>query len=302
MDTLTLRPWLRAAGVGDDELRRALRDGDLTLLRRGAYVAGPMPEFADARHLLLLRAAREHLVPQAVVSHVSAALLWGIDLWRSPLDRVHVTRARPYGGRRGSRVHVHVSPLEPEEITLVEGVAVTSPARTVVDVARMLPFEQAVVAADAALRSDVVDHDQLADAAARAKGWPGAPAARRAVLFADGRSESVGESRSRVRLALAGLAPRELQWPVFDAQGRGLGLTDFAWPERRTVAEFDGEIKYGRLLRPGEEPGDAVFREKRREDAIRDENWSMIRWTWPDLDTFDETVRKLRRILTSRTP
>jgi hypothetical protein len=297
MDTFTMRPWLRAAGITDDELRRALRDGELTSLRRGAYVAGPPPTFADERHLLLLRAAGELLVPEAVISHVSAALLHGIDLWRCPLDRVHVTRARAYGGRRGSRVHVHVSPLQEEEIALVDGVAVTSVARTVVDVARMLPFEQAVVVADAALRAGLVDPGQLAEAAARAKGWPGAPKARRAVAFADGRSASVGESRSRVLMVGAGLPTPVLQWRVpgtaFDA--------DFGWPAQGVVGEFDGEIKYGRHLRRGERPGDAVFREKRREDAIRATDRSMVRWTWNDLDHFAPVAGRLRRALRSRT-
>ena len=49
------------------------------------------------------------------------------------------------------------------------------------------------------------------------------------------------------------------------------------------LGEFDGRVKYGRLLRPGQEPGDAVFEEKRREDAIRDEGWGVVRWVWSDL-------------------
>jgi len=301
MDTFTTRSVLLAAGVSSDEVRRALRDGELTPLRRGAYLTAPPPEFADERHLLLLRAAREHLVPEAVVSHVSAALLHGIELWRTPLDRVHVTRRRAYGGRCGARVHVHVAPLEAEETTFLDGVLVTSAARTVVDIARTLPFEQAVVAADFALRTDLVDRDQLFEAAARVKGWPGAPAARRVVAFADGRSESVGESRSRVRLAAAGLLPDELQWQVIGAGGRIVATTDFAWLGRRTVAEFDGEIKYGRLLRLGETPGEAVFREKRREDAIRDEELAVVRWTWQDLDEFNGVAARVRRAFRSRT-
>ncbi len=301
MDTFTTRPFLLASGLSSDEVRRALRDGDLTPVRRGAYLTGPPPAFADARHLLLLRAAREHLVPEAVVSHVSAALVYGIELWRTPMDRVHVTRRRAYGGRRGARVHVHVAPLDPSATTFVGGVPVTSPARTLVDIARTLPFEQAVVAADFALRRGLVGDDQLFDAAARAKGWPGAPAARRVVAFADGRSESVGESRSRVRLAAAGLLPDELQWHVIGPSGLIIATTDFAWLAHGTVAEFDGEIKYGRLLRPGETPGDAVFREKRREDQIRDEALTVVRWTWQDLDEFTGVAARIRRAFRSRT-
>ena len=288
------RPQLRRGAAGAPRRRS-------TPVCRGAYLTGPPPEFADARHLLLLRAAREHLVSEAVVSHVSAALVHGIDLWRSPMDRMHVTRRRAYGGRRGERVHVHVAPLDTDKTTFVDGVLVTSPARTVVDIARTLPFEQAVVAADFALRHGLVDRDQLPDAAARAKGWPGAPAARRVVAFADGRSESVGESRSRVRLAAARLVPDELQWQVIGPSGLIVATTDFAWLAHRTVAEFDGEIKYGRLLRPGETPGDAVFREKRRESKIRDEALTVVRWTWQDLDEFNGVAARIRQALRSRT-
>jgi hypothetical protein len=45
---------------------------------------------------------------------------------------------------------------------------------------------------------------------------------------------------------------------------------DFGWPEYRTIGEFDGAEKYGRLLRPGEKPGDKIHREKIREEGIRE--------------------------------
>ena len=48
-----------------------------------------------------------------------------------------------------------------------------------------------------------------------------------------------------------------------------VGVADMAWPEHGVLGEFDGKVKYGRLLLPGESPGDAVFREKRREDEMR---------------------------------
>ena len=118
------------------------------------------------------------------------------------------------------------------------------------------------------------------------------PAARRVIAFADGRSESVGESRSRVAIAAAGLPPPELQWPVRLADGTA--YTDFAWPELRTVGEFDGRVKYGRLLRPGQQPGDVVHAEKLREDAVRAQDWEMVRWTWADLTTFDATAARIR--------
>jgi hypothetical protein len=92
----------------------------------------------------------------------------------------------------------------------------------------------------------------------------------------------VGESRSRVLLARMGLAPSVLQLRVHGG-GSFLGRADFGWEEERVLGEFDGRVKYGRLLRPGQMPGDAVFEEKRREDLLRDEDWGVVRWTWNDL-------------------
>jgi len=70
---------------------------------------------------------------------------------------------------------------------------------------------------------------------------------------------------------------------------------DFGWEEHRTVAEFDGRIKYGRCLRPGQDPGDAVFEEKVREDALRDGGLQVVRWIWAELDSFDAPAVRLRR-------
>ncbi len=272
-----------AAGWSDDEVRRLLRVGDLSRVRRGSYVIGPLPDEPARRHRIAITAAAEALCDGAVVSHASAAVLHGLPLWGVALQRVHVTRARASGGRCGRIVHVHTAPLDAEEIALVGGIAVTSAARTVVDVARTVPFEQAVVVLDAALALKMVDGEQLAEALLRARGWPGCPAARRAVAFAEPGAQSVGESRSRVAIQRAGLPPPILQWEVCDASGRSLGFADFGWPRLRAVGEFDGEIKYGRLLKPGQSAGDVVFAEKVREDQMRATDLGMARWVWDEL-------------------
>ena len=179
----------------------------------------------------------------------------------------------------------------PDDIVMVDGLAVTSVARTVVDIARRARFEAAVAVADAALAGRQADgvlvpRPDRRRTGGRASGPPthrlsgprstprcagrrGGRASRphdRFVAFADGRAESVGESRSRVAIARAGLPAPVLQLPVRLAAATA--YADFGWPAQRTVGEFDGKVKYGRLLRPGQEPGDAVFAEKLREDAI----------------------------------
>ena len=283
---------LRAAGYTADEVHRMLRSGALTAVRRGAYVEGARPEDAALHHELLVRAAVAELDGSAVVSHVSAAVVHGLSVWGLPLDRVQVTRNRSRSGaRRGSRVHVHSAPLADDEVVVVDGLMCTCLARTVVDLAREVPFEQAVVCADAALRAGL-ERPALDAALRRARGWPGVPAARRAVAFADGGSESVGESRSRVAIALAGLPAPTVQWPV--RFGGSTAYTDFGWSRQRTVGEFDGKVKYGRLLKPGQDVGEVVYAEKLREDAIRDEGWQVVRWTWLDLRDFGPTAARIR--------
>ena len=115
------------------------------------------------------------------------------------------------------------------------------------------------------------------------------------VRFADGRSESVGESRSRVVLAELGLMPSALQHPIRTQDGTLVGRADFAWEEQLVVGDFDGRIKYGRLLRPGQDAGDVVFGEKRREDAIHDAGWEVVRWTWADLAAPSGLADRVRR-------
>ena len=293
---LRLRPELLAAGYSDDDLRRLRRSGELTRVRRGAYVPTVDDRLREreARHALTVRAAVAQLPTESVVSHSSAAVLHGLPVWNIPLNRVHVTRDRSSGGgHRRSDLHVHHTPLQPDEITVVDGVALTTPARTLADLARGTPFEQAVAVVDAALCSGIVSRSDLDDAVQRAARRPGNHKARRTISFADPGAESVGESRSRVLIARFRVPAPILQWEV-PTSGR-IGRTDFAWPEQRTVGEFDGRVKYGRLLRRGQQPGDVVFAEKVREDAIRDTGLRVVRWTWDELDGFDAVVARLHR-------
>jgi very-short-patch-repair endonuclease len=87
----------------------------------------------------------------------------------------------------------------------------------------------------------------------------------------------------------------EPQFIVLNHLGFALGRADFGWPEMRTIGEFDGAGKYGRLLAPGARPGDAVFREKVREDEIRDAGWQVARWTTEDLENPQAVVDRIRR-------
>ena len=291
---ILLRSALVARGVSDSQLARSRSDGGLVRLRRGAYVRpdGELLGHEDA-HRLLVRATMPLLGPGWTLSHGSAAVLRGVPVWPEALTHVHVTRPRAGGGRRRTTVHRHGCPLDPDEVVEVDGWPTTDLARTVVDLARSVPFEQGVAAADRALALGATVLE-LEAALTRAGRLRGAGAARRVVAFADGRSESVGESLSRVLLADLGLMPEDLQHRVMDGPWLA-GRVDFAWPSLRIIGEFDGRVKYGRLLEADEDAGDAVFREKRREDRLRELGWQVVRWAWADLAHPEVIAERLRR-------
>jgi hypothetical protein len=118
------------------------------------------------------------------------------------------------------------------------------------------------------------------------------------VPLADGRSGSIGESRGRWLFHVGRIPAPVLQAPVHRPDGTIAGITDWHWSAHCLLGEFDGKIKYGRLLKPGQTPGDAVFEEKRREDELRElTGCQMIRLVWDDYRSPEATLARVRRAL-----
>lgn len=300
MTDLPLAPLLHRAdaltgGLSDGELARMVRRGELSRLQRGTYRQSTDPMTDTVRHAAVVAATVAGLRVPSIVSHVSAAVLHDLPLWNVRLGRVHVIRRPPANGSGTTRLHLHIARLPDDEVTAIDGIAVTDVTRTVIDVARSLPFEPAVVVADAALALRKTSQEHLMECLRGMGSSPGTRRAARVVGFADRRSGSVGESRSRVLMQRLGLPAPDLQVKVFRADGSSIGRCDFSWEAHRTIGEFDGRIKYGRLLRPGQSPGDAVYEEKLREDDIRDTGRQVARWTWGDLDRPRVVGDRLRR-------
>jgi len=286
---------LRAQGYGSDDLTRLVERRELVRVRRGAYVEPPTaPLSAEARHRQLVAATLPLVAGDAVVSHRSAAVLHGLPLLDPPPEQVELTRSTARGGKNRSLLHLYAAPLPPDEVTEIEGLPVTSLARTVVDLGRSLPFDAAVVTGDPALHAGL-DPGLLEASLALAAFRPGVAAARRAVRFLDGLSESPGESLSRVGMARDGIPKPKLQLRVPVEPGRLVARCDFGWPKYKTVGEFDGKVKYEKLLRPGETMRDVVWREKKREDALRDLGWQVVRWLWADLYRPGVVAERLQR-------
>ena len=117
--------------------------------------------------------------------------------------------------------------------------------------------------------------------------------------FALGDDPAAVRRRRRALAEALEIEPRQIVCAQ-QVHGALVARTDFAWEEHELVGEFDGKVKYGRLLRPGQEPGDAVFEEKRREDAVRAEGWGVARWVWADLGTGHRLAARLRRAFDRR--
>ncbi len=283
---------LAAEGMTRNELRRACRLGEWERIRHGAYLRAGERDERDS-HRLLIEATLAAAGSDCVVSHMSAAVLHGLPLVSEHLDRVWVTRPRGGHGRHGPVMHVRRCPIDDDEIVLVAGIPVTSLRRTAVDLARVLSYEWGVIMCDAALARGVDSRDLL-QVAMRYRSWPGGRRAEQAASFADPRSGSPAESLSRVQMARLGLPTPVLQFPVTDA-GRLVATTDFGWETEGLVGEADGKVKYGTLLKPGQQAIDALMAEKRREERIRGAGFWVVRWGWAEASDPQRLGAILRR-------
>ena len=206
---------------------------------------------------------------------------------------VHITRQQSTGGFVRGCLHSHVGHLEPGEIVMIDGLKVTSVMRTLFDCTRTASFDTAVVLLDSALASDLITRSDLAEMVTRRRRLRGLRQAREVIAFADRKSESPGESISRIRLAEHGLPAPRLQYEI-RRSGVLIARVDFAWPEFRTVGEFDGDIKYTTLLRPGESTQDVVDRQEFRQNQLFQLGWKPVRWGWSDHANFDRVAAELR--------
>lgn len=292
--TVRLTRDFTSAGIDARDLHSLEQQGVLSRVRRGAYSDHAETE-ARALHRQLIEGTWPLLGANAVLSHGSAAALHGLPLWGSLLKTVSVTR--PSGGHGAQRPYLHIwrAPLVAVEITTKDGFRLTSLERTALDAARLLRYEQAVAMLDAALHLGG-DPDLLDRMLLDATGRKGVRTARAALAFADRRAESVGESISRVRMAEVGLPAPGLQFEVFDRFGIWVARTDFCWRERRVVGEFDGKVKYDRREA---EVAEVVMSEKRREQAIRDAGWWVVRWGWEDLSDREAFRRRILQAFAS---
>ncbi|KJE23868.1 protein of unknown function (DUF4095) [Frankia torreyi] len=242
----------------------------------GVFAPPPFPLSARVRAALVGR-------PHAVVCNITAARLLGFPGGEpeNPAEPVHLllpprlTRAQPRG------IRLHFTELGAGEQVDLAGIPVTSPARTLADLVLAAPSrEAAVTEMDAALHSGVVPNLRAArEAAAGRRGfrptqdwWD----------LADGRAESALETRLRLLLADAGLAPPQLQWPVQDSGGQAIAKLDLAWPEHRLDVEADTYTTAS--------SAEAFHLERLRGNLLAARRWAVLRFSALDVAWYPERI------------
>ena len=271
-----------AEGVGDWQLRHR----DVVRLSRDTYLPSEHAAHLRTRLPAVLLTAP----PGAVVSHRSAAALWGVEVPLQPADPV-VDLTVPAGSRARNRRdrRLHRSALAPGDVGRRWQLPLTTPARTWRDLAAVLPCPALLAVTDQLLGLLCTPEDLARALAARPTGH-GAARARRVLAVADPRVDSPMESVLRWLVHEAGLPRPTLQHRVVDGAGRLIGLGDMAWPDRRVLVEFDGEVHRERRV---------FVNDLRRQNRLVLEGWTVLRFTSADvLGRPQDVVATIARALT----
>lgn len=280
------RPQALDCGIADREIAALVRHGVWRRFRRGYYCHATVWDKLDdvAQHRVRCRAVVDSMGAGTVaLSHASGAVWHELETWNIDLRRVHVTRLDNGAGRAEGDVVHHEGFVASAEVTTVDGLPVLPAARCVLEAGSRTGSEEALCLLDNGLHRAAYDVPELMGQFDVMAHWPHVRHLHIPVRMADGASASVGESRGRWFFWRHGIPAPVLQFPVMDGEDL-VGTTDWAWPSRGVLGEFDGRVKYGRLLEPGMTAGDVVFAEKRREDRLRSvTGFTVVRITWDDL-------------------
>ncbi len=204
-----------------------------TRVFRDVYVS----EGTELTHAVRARAAWLWSRRRGVIAGFSAAALHG-SKWvdaAQPVDIIHHNRHPPPGLRIwGDR-------LESDEVGLIDGIPVTTPARTVLDLACWHPPTTAVAAIDALARAADIKMADVELLAARYKGRRGLERARVSLDLVDAGAQSPKETWLRLVLVQAGLPRPQTQIPVHDEFGNVIAYLDMGWEDVKVAVEYDGE-------------------------------------------------------------
>ncbi|MGY1829906.1 endonuclease domain-containing protein [Geodermatophilus sp. SYSU D01180] len=241
-------------------------------------------------HAVRALAVSRLLLPGAVVSGRRAAVLWGVDLADAD-DDVTCTVAAPVRAGAVAGVALTRRDLRTEETTTRRGTRVTTPLRTVLDLARTRPLDDAVVDVDRFLRSGLVDLGSAREAAGTLTGRD-CRHVRRVLALSDGLAESPQETRLRLLLLRSGL-PRPVAQHVVRDGPRFVARVDLAWPGQRIAVEYDGAWHAD----PAQLRADRA-----RLNRLTAAGWRVVFVTAADLHRPEVLLARLRALLASPRP
>ena len=209
-----------------------------------------------------------------VLSHDSAAAVWGLPVPHGHEPSVHVTVPMSRSRWVTTSATVHRRDLRNDEVTTVDDRTVTSVLRTVLDLAIVWSVPDAVAAADAALHAGLITADELAQVTLLARGR-GARRLRVVGSLVDGKAESALESHLRVLIVLAGICAPASQVVVRDDNGVFIARVDFAWPLLRLAVEADGFAYHS--------DRESYRRDRQRANALRCNDWVVLYYSYEQI-------------------
>ena len=279
-----------AAGLTSQAIWGAVKRREIVSVARNVYaVTTTWTELTPPDlHYAMARAAWAS-VPNAVVSHQSAALILGLPHPVGPLGKPTVTV--PESTRSSSkgdwRRVLQAAQLPKDHVEAHAGLEVTSPARTVVDALRQLRLRDALAIADRALAEGMVDLGDLQQMRAFQVRWPGVRNADIGLPLIDPRRESWLESASVATAHGLGYSKPESQVWIHYPDGRPIGRVDFVWRHAGVIGEADGLGKYQGDFAEGEwdaeKASQVMMAERDRERELESVGFAVARWGTGDL-------------------
>jgi very-short-patch-repair endonuclease len=276
------RRQLLEAGLTHAMVGERVRSGRLIRLHRGVYAVGHARLRREGHWLAAVLAVG----PGAVLSHRDAAGLH--DLRPANHATTEVSTTRQPRAIRGIAIH-RTTVLDAQDITTVSGIPVTTVARTLVDLAGLVPRDHLAKAIKEAERRHVLDMRQVEGAMARTRGrrGPGHRALREAIAEHVALGLTASESALEdafLRLLRDARLPR----PAINAYVEGFRV-DAVWREQHVAVELDGWAWH--------HARDAFERDRERDAALTTAGWRVVRFTHRQVigrpDAVVETLRRL---------
>lgn len=283
---LVTRAQALDAGLTARQIERRVSSGRWVLVTRGVYRHAATPATP------LVRMLAAWMAYGGMASHRSAAALHGVDGYRLDVVELSVTPGSGRGGRNGRKVHgvrfhqsIQLGLAKPVER---EGILVTGLARTVLDVAAVVPRRRLDRTIDAVLRDGQLRLSDLWGVLAShaRRGRPGCAALRASLedRFGDERVPLSEWSRMVAELlAGAGLDYPALEHRVHDARGDFVAQVDLAYPSHRVAIELDSARWHDNR--------ESFVDDRRRRNEITVAGWDVLNFTWGDFADRPDSLR-----------